>query len=37
MYNGGLEIKDILVKFNPRMRNDLERHLKMGFEGSDND
>jgi hypothetical protein len=37
MYNGGLEIKDILVKFNPRMRNDLERHLRMGFEGSDND
>ena len=37
MYNGGLEIKDILVKFNPRMRNDLERHLKMGFEGTDND
>ena len=37
MYHGGLEIKDILVKFNPRMRNDLERHLKMGFEGSDND
>ena len=28
MYNGGLDIKDILVKFNPRMRNDLERHLR---------
>jgi len=37
MYHDGLEIKDILVKFNPRMRNDLERHLKMGFEGTDND
>ena len=37
MYNNGLEIEDIVSKFNPSMRNDLERHLRMGFEGSDND
>jgi vacuolar-type H+-ATPase subunit I/STV1 len=27
MYNGGLDIDDILVKFNPRMRNDIESYL----------
>ena len=37
MYHGGLDIEDILVKFNPRMRDDLRRHLEMGFEGTDND
>jgi hypothetical protein len=37
MYEGGLDIDTILVKFNPRMRNDIERHLRMGHEGTDND
>ncbi len=37
MYHGGLDIETILVKFNPRMRDDLRRHLEMGFEGTDND
>ena len=37
MYEGGLDIDTILVKFNPRMRNDIERHLRMGYEGTDND
>jgi hypothetical protein len=27
MYNGGLDMDDILVKFNPRMRNDIESRL----------
>jgi len=27
MYNGGLDMEDILVKFNPRMRNDIESYL----------
>jgi hypothetical protein len=37
MYDGGLDIDTILVKFNPRMRSDIERHLRMGHEGTDND
>ena len=28
MYNGGLDIEDILVKFNPRMRSDIESRLR---------
>jgi hypothetical protein len=28
MYNGGLDIDDILVKFNPRMRSDIESRLR---------
>jgi len=28
MYNGGLDIEDILVKFNPRMRDDIESRLR---------
>jgi hypothetical protein len=27
MYNGGLDIEDILIKFNPRMRDDIESYL----------
>lgn len=29
MYNGGLDIEDILVKFNPRMRDDIESQLNL--------
>jgi hypothetical protein len=28
MYNGGLDIEDILVKFNPRMSSDIESRLR---------
>lgn len=37
MYERGLDINDILSKFDPLMHNDIERHLKMGYEGTDND
>ncbi len=37
MYEDGLDMDDILSKFNPDMRDDIERHLRMGYEGTDND
>ncbi len=37
MYEGGLDMDDILIKFNFNMRGDIEKHLRMKYEGTDND